>query len=99
MFISAIHKFRTSGCQIVPTIFYGREDHHPMREPVIAPPRHNSVAVSGGLALAFLGTTAVTGIARARIPHIVSSILALGASLFHVQSLTVRNNRNLNYSA
>lgn len=91
MFISAIHKY--------PTVFYGREDRNPMREPVIAPHRHNPVAMSGGLALAFLGTTAVTGIARARIPHLVSSTLALCATLFHVQSLAVRNNRNLNYSA
>ena len=95
MFISAIHKFRTP---IVPTVFYGREDH-PMREPVIAHHRHNSIGLSGGLALAFMGTSAVTGIARARIPHVVSSILAIGAALFHVQSLTVRNNRALNYSA
>lgn len=96
MFISAIHEFRTP---IVPTVFYGREDRSPMREPVIAPHRHNTVAMSGGLALAFLGTTAVTGMARARIPHVISSILALGASLFHVQSLAVRNNRSINYSA
>ncbi len=96
MLISAIHKFRTP---IVPTVFYGREEHHPMREPVIAPHRHNPVAVSGGLALAFLGATAVTGMARARVPHVVSSILAIGASLFHVQSLAVRNNKSVNYSA
>lgn len=91
MFISAIHKF--------PTVFYGREERNPMREPVIAPHRHNPIAMSGGLALAFLGTTAVTGMARLRVPHIISSVLALGASLFHVQSLAVRNNRSIDYSA
>lgn len=91
MFISAIHK--------CPSIFYGREEHHPLSEPVIAPRHRNPVGVSGGLALAFLGTTAVTGMARARIPHIVSSILAIGAALFHIECLTARNNKPLNYNA
>lgn len=99
MFISAIHRFGLPRCPLVPTVFYGREGHHPMREPVFAQHRRNPVAVSGGLALGFLGTSVVTGIAHARVPHIVSSILAIGAALFHVQSLAVRNNRGLNYSA
>lgn len=95
MFISAIQRFREPR---VTTAFYGR-DNHPVREPAIACGNRNPVAISGGLALAFLGTSAVTGIARTRVPHMISSALAIGAALFHVQSLAVRNNRSINYSA
>lgn len=78
------------------TINFG-DDH---KSCVVAHQRHrNNVALSGGLALGLLGTTAVTGIAHARIPHIISAGLAILAGLFHVESLAIRNNAVRSFNA
>lgn len=61
--------------------------------------RYQNIGLTGGLALACVGTSAVTGIAHARVPHIISSILAIGTSLIHVESIAIKNNRSLNYNA
>ena len=71
-------------------------DEVPVKKPV---PRYNQTAISGGLAMAFLGTTAVTGIAHAKIPHIVSSLLAIGCALFHMETLAPHNHKKNEFIA
>ena len=86
---------------IRPNIFRGNEESATIEKPIVPTQKNDykKIGLSGGLALAFLGTSAVTGIAHARVPHIISSILAIGAALVHVESIAVKNNRNLDYNA
>ena len=85
---------------IRPSLFRGKEESVIQEKPVqIQKKGYQNIGLSGGLALAFLGTSAVTGIAHARVPHIVSSILAIGAALAHVESIAIKNNRTVDYNA
>lgn len=101
MFISAIQKFpRVLRTPLVPTVFYGRADREERTpEPPVQKPRFNRTGLSGGLALTFMGLAAVTGIAHARVPHMVSSALAIVSTLFHIESLAPHRNNLHNYVA
>lgn len=101
MFISAIQRFpRVLRSPLVPTVFYGRADREERPpEPPFQRPRFNRTGFSGGLALTFVGLSAVTGIAHAKVPHIISSALAIISTLFHIESLAPHRNKSHNYVA
>lgn len=86
---------------INPRVFRGQTVKERATEPsgLPQPPAKNNVAISGGIALALLGTTAVTGIAHARIPHVISALAALGAALFHVESLAIKQSGRHEFKA
>ena len=60
---------------------------------------YKNIGLSGGLALAFLGTSVVANIAHARKTQNIFSALALASALVHVQSIAIKNNKKLNYNA
>lgn len=102
MFISAIQRFpRVLRTPLVPTVFYGRADREerPPEPSVSKQPRFNRTGLSGGLALTFMGLSAVTGIAHARVPHMISSALAIVSTLFHIESIAPHRNKSHNYVA
>ncbi len=101
MFISAIQRFpRVLRSPLVPTVFYGKADREERPpEPPVQKPRFNRTGFSGGLALTFVGLSAVTGIAHAKVPHMISSALAIVSTLFHIESLAPHRNKSHNYVA